>query len=145
MKKRILPIILAIVIIAAVGSGVYVHFHNKTNESSTTTTSSETAAEQKVLTLEIIADGEDKTFQLETTSSTLGGALVETGYVKNDQAEYGLYIQTVYGLDIGERTCDPNKQEWWCVTKNGETVMTGADSTPIKDGEHYELTLKTGY
>ena len=38
-------------------------------------------------------------------------------------------------------TADAEKQEWWCITKNGEQLNTGADQTPIADGEHYELTL----
>ena len=42
-------------------------------------------------------------------------------------------------------TADESKQEWWKLTKEGEMVNTGADVTPIADGEHYELTLTVGY
>ena len=43
------------------------------------------------------------------------------------------------------RTTDEAKEEWWCFTKDGEDVMTGVDSTPVADGDHFEITLKTGY
>ena len=56
------------------------------------------------------------------------------------EADYGLYILTADG-----ETADEGKQEWWCVTKGGETVMLGADQQPIADGEHYELTFTVGY
>ena len=38
-----------------------------------------------------------------------------------------------------------DNQEWWCFTKNGETLMTGVDDTMIADGEHYEATLTVGW
>ena len=31
------------------------------------------------------------------------------------------------------------------VTKSGEMVNTGADQTPIADGDAFELTLTVGY
>ena len=31
------------------------------------------------------------------------------------------------------------------VTKGGADVFTGVESTPIADGDKFELTLKTGY
>ena len=40
---------------------------------------------------------------------------------------------------------DATTEEWWCFTKDGEDVMTGVDSTPVADGDHFEITLKTGY
>ena len=33
----------------------------------------------------------------------------------------------------------------WCFTKAGEMLMTGVDTTPIADGDHYEIELKTGW
>ena len=56
------------------------------------------------------------------------------------ESQYGLYVKTVNGV-----TADEAKEEWWCFTKDGEDVMTGVDSTPVADGDHFEITLKTGY
>lgn len=42
-------------------------------------------------------------------------------------------------------TADESAQEWWCLTKGGQSVNTGVDSTPIADGDAFELTLTTGW
>ena len=60
--------------------------------------------------------------------------------MQGEESQYGLYVTTVNGL-----TADESQQQSWCFTKGGEDVMTGVDSTPIADGDHFEITLKTGY
>ncbi len=77
---------------------------------------------------------------MKTTQEYLAPALVEGGVVEDNQSAYGLYILTADG-----ETADEGEQEWWCITKGGETVNTGADQTPISDGERYELTFTVGY
>lgn len=42
-------------------------------------------------------------------------------------------------------TADESLQQWWCLTRDGESVNTSADQTPIHDNERFELTLKEGY
>ena len=42
-------------------------------------------------------------------------------------------------------TADESQQQWWCFTRGGGTLETGVDTTPIADGEHYEITLTTGW
>ena len=99
------------------------------------------AAGEKTIVVQVVhGDGGTRDFTLNTAEVYLGGALVEGGVVENDQGQYGLYIQTADG-----ETADGAKQQWWKVTRDGEMVNTGADSTPIADGEHYELTLTEGY
>lgn len=85
-------------------------------------------------------DGSTKDFTLHTDQEFLGRALVEGEVVEDNQSAYGLYILTVDG-----ETADENNQEWWQVTRDGEYLMTGADETPIADGERYELTLTVGW
>ena len=95
----------------------------------------------KHLTVQVVhGDGGSKDFQLDTQEEFLGPALVAGGVVEDNQGAYGLYILTADG-----ETANEENQEWWQVTKNGEVLTTGADSTPIGDGEHYELTLTVGY
>ena len=95
----------------------------------------------KSITVEVIhKDGSSKDFDLDTTQEFLGRALVEDGVVEDTQRAYGLYILTVDG-----ETADEGNQEWWQVTKSGEYLNTGADETPIADGDHYELTLIVGW
>ena len=80
--------------------------------------------------------GETSEHEITTTATDLGTALVESGIVEDNQDSYGLYILTVNG-----ETADWNvDQSYWSLSKDGEALMTGASSTTIADGEHYELT-----
>ena len=85
-------------------------------------------------------DGSENKIEIDTAEDTLGRALVEAGVVEDNQSTYGLYI-----LTVDDETVDEANQEWWCITKGGESVMTGADETEILNGEEYELTFTTGY
>lgn len=95
----------------------------------------------KAVTVQVIhKDGSSKDFELHTNQEFLGRALVEDQVVEDNQGAYGLYILTADG-----ETADESNQEWWQITRDGEYLMTGADETPIADGEHYELTLTVGW
>lgn len=85
-------------------------------------------------------DGSEATFQYQTDAEYLGDVLTENGLVEGTESSYGLFITTVDG-----ETADDSLQQWWCITREGETLSTGADQTPIADGEQYELTLTEGY
>lgn len=101
----------------------------------------QSAAGGKTVTVQVVhEDGSSRDFTLNTDEEFLGAALIADGVVEDNQSAYGLYILTADG-----ETADESKQEWWKLTKEGEMVNTGADVTPIADGEHYELTLTVGY
>ena len=100
-----------------------------------------TTAGSKAVTVQVVhKDGSSKDFSLHTDEEYLGRDLVENNVVEDNQRAYGLYILTADG-----ETADESAQEWWQITKSGEELMTGADATPIEDGEHYELTLTIGW
>ena len=80
------------------------------------------------------------TFEIDTDAEFLREAIEEEVGLEGDESEFGLFIQTVNGV-----TADETLQQWWCITKGGEDVFTGAESTPIADGDKFEITLKTGY
>ena len=95
----------------------------------------------KALTITVVhGDGSEKVFDVHTDSENLEGALLENDIVEDNQTEWGLYILTADG-----ETADESQQQWWCVTKGGEMLTTGATDTMIADGESYELTLTVGY
>ena len=81
-----------------------------------------------------------KEFQILSAAEYLGDALVAEGLVKGTTGDYGLYIDTV-----DNETADKSKEEWWCITKGGQAVMTGISTTPFADGDTFELTLTVGY
>ena len=127
-KKPVLSAI-ALAAIAAVLLGVYFMARP------------ETTAGEKELAIQVVhGDQSEKVFEVTTSAEFLADALVEEGIVEDNQGPYGLYILTAGGV-----TAKEEDQEWWCITKNGESLTTGASETPIADGEHYELTLTVGY
>lgn len=95
----------------------------------------------KELSIEVIVPDEmDQEFTLHTDAEYLRQALEEANLIKGSESEFGLFI-----LEVNGRIADQTKQEWWCITKDEATVNNGVDSIVIADGEHYEITLKTGY
>lgn len=98
-------------------------------------------AGSKTVVVEVVhGDGSTRDFELKTDEAYLGKALVEGSVVEDNQGPFGLYILTADG-----ETANEDNQEWWQITKNGESLNTGADGTPIEDGDHFELTLTVGY
>lgn len=101
----------------------------------------ETTAGAKTIDVVVVhGDGTQASFQYQTDAQYLGDVLTENGLVEGSESSYGLFITTVDG-----ETADDSLQQWWCVTREGEMLSTGADQTPIADGEQYELTLTEGY
>ncbi|MCR5664747.1 MAG: DUF4430 domain-containing protein [Oscillospiraceae bacterium] len=93
------------------------------------------------VTVEIIhGDGTTREVVIDTEALTLREALEQEKLIEGSESEYGLFVTGVDG-----ETADGDQQQWWCFTKGGEMLMTGVDSTYIGDGEHYEITLTTGW
>ena len=93
----------------------------------------------KTVVVEVIhGDASSKEFTCHTDAEYLGELLLAEKLAEGEQSTYGLYITTVDGEEAQD-----SLRQWWCVTKGGERVDTGADSTPIADGDHFELTMST--
>lgn len=86
-------------------------------------------------------DKTEKTVVIETRKPTLLGALLQEGLVEGEDQAAGFYITSV----DGERADWSVDQGWWCFTKGGAAMMTGAENTKIADGEVYEITYTIGY
>lgn len=96
---------------------------------------------QKTIAVQVVHKDESvKNFEIATDEEFLRGALEQENLIQGEESEYGLFVKTVDG-----ETVEGKNQEWWCFTKGGEMVNTGVDSTPIADGESYEITFKVGY
>lgn len=98
------------------------------------------SAGEKTITVTVTAHGEEEAFTIETDEEYLRGALESIDLIEGSESEYGLFVTTVNGV-----AADDSKQEWWCFTKGGEEMMTGVDTTPIADGDAFEITLTEGY
>lgn len=98
-------------------------------------------AGEKEITVKVVhADAGEKEFAYQTDEEFLGAVLEAEGLAEGEEGPYGLYITAVDG-----ETAEESRQQWWCLTKGGETVNTSATQTPIADGDVFELTLTEGY
>lgn len=105
-----------------------------------TSSSMEDAVEKNLSVTVVYGDETSEVFEFTSDQEFLRGALEEQSLVEGEESEYGLFVKTVKGV-----TANEDNQEWWCFTKNGEMLETGVDSTPIADGDHFEITLTVGY
>ena len=129
MKKKLLIGCGALVLACLLAAVLYIQ------------TRPETAAGGKTIDVVVVhGDGSEADFQYRTDAEYLGEVLTENGLAEGTESTYGLFITTVDG-----ETADDSLQQWWCITRSGEMLSTGADQTPIADGEQYELTLTEGY
>lgn len=127
-KKQTALLAVALLVVVGLLGGIYL------------LTAPTTQMGPKTITVETLWDDTKNTHVIETDQPFLGQALRMGGFVQGEESSMGLYILAVDG-----RAADESKQEWWCITKGGEALSTGADATPIVDGDRFELTLKTGY
>lgn len=128
-KKKIIIIVAALVVVIAAFVVVYTQFGPKT-----------TAGSKNITVEVILEDKSSKTYPFSTDAEYLGEVLKKENLIEGEEGPYGLFITKVVGVAV-----DKSKEQWWCITKNGETVMTSVDQTPIADGEKYELTFTVGY
>ena len=123
-------ILAGLLIVLCIAAGVLFH-----------TNKPETTAGAKEINIVIVhADQTEKSFTYQTDAEYLADVLLEKELADGDMGSYGLFITTVDG-----ETADDSKQQWWCITKGGEQVNSGADALPITDGDQFELTLMEGY
>ena len=129
MKKKLLIGCGALVLACLLAAVLYIQTRPETAEGAKT-----------IDVVAVHGDGTEAAFQYQTDAEYLGEVLVENELAEGTESAYGLFITTVDG-----ETADDSLQQWWCITRSGEMLSTGADQTPIADGEQYELTLTEGY
>lgn len=128
-EKKYLVGVVALIILCVLGWFLYYNFKPETQEGN-----------KKIDVVVVHGNQEEKTFHYETDVGYLGDVLTKEGLIEGEESQYGLFITTVDG-----EKADDSKQQWWCITQNGEQVNTSVSQTPVIDGEQYELTLKEGY
>lgn len=130
MKKRTLGIfLLALIVLCTAAFLLYRQFGPQTSD-----------GEKNISITVVHGDKTEKTFTYQTDAEYLGEVLREEKLVTGDNGDYGLFITEADG-----ETADESLQQWWCLTRDGESVNTSADQTPIHDNDRFELTLKEGY
>ena len=135
--KKLLTLVMALVLMAAMALTF-------TGCGSKETNTAETVAENATVTTFTLTvtdlEGNEDTFDITTSKTVLGDALLEEGLIAGDEGDYGLYITSVNGI-----TADWDKdQTYWAFYIDGEYALTGVDSTEIDPNAAYALVLTKG-
>lgn len=129
-NKKIIAVVCVVLAVLVAAMALVYHFYGPSSEQGT-----------KKITVDIVfAQGDTKTVKIKTDAEYLRDALEEEDLIKGSESAYGLFVTSVDGVEA-----DSAKEQWWCFTKNGEMLSTGVDTTPIQDGDKFEITLTTGY
>ena len=89
----------------------------------------------KCVLVNVHAEGKSVVFKINTDKETLGDALLEYSLVSGEHGPYGHYIKTVNGIEA-----DYDKTgSYWGISKNGQSITTGADGEKITGGEEYTI------
>lgn len=128
-KKKILILVLSAILLIAALCTVYFLTRPKTDD------------QAKTITVQVVfSETENKEYAIKTNEEFLRGALEQEKLIGGNESKGGLFVITV--ADV---TADESKQQWWCFTKSGESLMEGVDTIAISDGDHFEITLTTGF
>jgi hypothetical protein len=101
----------------------------------------QTAAGEKSITVVVVhGDGSEKTFTYATDEEYLGPVILAQGLVEGVEGPYGLEIHAV----DGETASWEVNQSYWALFIGEEYATTGADSTPVKDGDVFKLVYTIG-
>ena len=88
----------------------------------------------------IDADGNSKSFMVNTDKENVGDALVELNLIAGEKDSVGLFVTTVNGI-----TYDYYKDGlYWSFQINDELASTAVDKTKIEDGVTYTFKATKG-
>lgn len=100
-----------------------------------------TTAGAKTISVSVVhADGSEKQFRYHTDAEYLGPVLLKEGLVEGENGPYGLTISVV----DGEKADWNENQSYWALYVGEDYAATGADSTPVKDGDSFKLVYTIG-
>lgn len=100
-----------------------------------------TAEGTKNITVTVVhKDASEKVFTYATDEEFLGAVLVAEGLVEGDDSDFGLMITSV----DGEEASWDADQSYWALYIGEDYATTGADSTPVNDGDSFKLVYTIG-
>ncbi len=137
--KRLLSVLMVLVSVAAMTLLTSCSGNSATHSSSGVQESSYTAeaAEHSFTFVAQLADGSTKSYDIKTTKTTVGAALIDEGLISGDDGEFGLYVKTV----CGEYHDYDTDGMYWAFYIGDEFASTGVDVTKIVDGTTYKLAV----
>lgn len=129
------PILATLIFLLIAGAMIAVYVSSRAKQANVLGTGNKTITVQVV-----IPEKETKDYVIKTDADFLRQALDQEKLIEGSESEFGFFITGVTGI-----SADASKQEWWCITKKGETIFTGVNEIAIQDKDQYEITLTTGY
>ncbi len=72
-------------------------------------------------------------YYIKTDKKYLSDALLELELIKGEEGQYGLYVDTVVGVTLD------NKTEFWAFYVNGEQAQTGVDKIEVNSTDTYAI------
>ena len=128
-NKKIVIAAVALVLVIALMGGIFLM------------TRPETSAGAKNFTVTVVhKDGSEKLFEYKTDEEFLGPVLLAEGLAEGEQSTYGLMIHAVDG-EVADWNVD---QSYWALFIGEEYATTGADTTPVHDGDVFKLVYTIG-
>ncbi len=126
--KRIVLSAVSLVVLMAVMALTFVSCGKKEETPSDVT--------KVTVTVEVTDDkGNTTPYVIETTETTLRGALEQEELVEGDESEYGLYIKKVCGI-----TADYDVDgSYWALYKGEEYMSNSVDQEMLEDGAVYRI------
>ena len=122
MNKKVILAVVALVLVVGLFAGVYFATRPEAQEG------------EKAFTVTVVhSDGTEKVFERRTDLTHLGPALVEAGIATADEANPGMYNP----ID-GEYADFAADGAYWALYIGEEYAMTGADQTPVNDGDSFK-------
>jgi len=85
-------------------------------------------------------DASEKVFTYRTDEEFLGPVILGEGLVVGENGPYGLMISAV----DGETAVYETDGAYWALFVGEEYAMSGADTTPIADGDAFKLVYTIG-
>jgi hypothetical protein len=128
-NKKTIIIAAALLLVIALMAGLYL------------LTRPETSVGAKTITVTVIhGDGSEKTFTYHTDEEFLGPVILAEELVVGEEGPYGLMINAV----DGETASWDVNQSYWALFVGEEYATSGADTTPINDGDSFKLVYTIG-
>lgn len=128
-NKKMLLAVVALIAVAALMAGIAVMNRPETAEGA------------KTVTVTVIhKDGSEKVFEYHTDAEFLGEVILAEGLVEGEEGPYGLMISAVDG-EVADWNVD---QSYWALYIGEEYATSGADTTPINDGDTFKLVYTVG-
>ena len=122
MNKKVILAVVALVLVVGLFAGVYF------------ATRPEAQAGEKTITVTVVhSDGTEKVYTYRTEAEFLGEVLAAEGLIVGAENDPGRY-NTIDG-EYADYAADG---AYWALYIGEEYAMTGADQTPVNDGDSFK-------